>query len=500
MKNIKRPILVATLLNVLTLMGCQLEQGSHRLLNDTPAESEKHTKQWLAGDHHVHSIYSAKWDHTTSPATPILGGDANNSTLANVQMAHKYGLSWIVTTDHGGPNHSQLNLTKAYPDLVAARKKVPDMMVFYGLEFDTPGARHSTLMIPKSDAEAQQLFELESRFNRREIYPDESLRDTNAFMLDALRFMSAQAQPPILIVNHPARTAKGLGVYGKVTPAKMRSWHDTANNVVLGMTGLPGHKAATLYPDGSIKTDGVPSEYFNYPTMGGYDQMTARLGGFWDSMLGEGRRWWITAASDSHAHYTTGRTDFWPGEYAKLYVYADKNYQSVMDNLRAGRVFVTSGDLINELYVALSPAKKHGSVSQQNNASMGETLQINKGDSVTLTVRFAKPDKANARGLHPKVGRVDVIAGDIRGPQLNAESDSNPSTKVIARFDPDDFIQQGKYHTIQLTLEHVSQSQYLRLRGTNNSDELEPQADTVGEDPWSDLWFYSNPVFIDVLP
>jgi len=26
--------------------------------------------------------------------------------------------------------------------------------------------------------------------------------------------------------------------------------------------------------------------------MGGFDQMTARLGGFWDSMLGEGRRWW----------------------------------------------------------------------------------------------------------------------------------------------------------------------------------------------------------------
>jgi hypothetical protein len=40
--------------------------------------------------------------------------------------------------------------------------------------------------------------------------------------------------------------------------------------------------------------------------MGGFDQMTARSGGFWDAMLGEGRRWWITANSDAHEHYTEG--------------------------------------------------------------------------------------------------------------------------------------------------------------------------------------------------
>ena len=56
--------------------------------------------------------------------------------------------------------------------------------------------------------------------------------------------------------------------------------------------------------------------------MGGFDQMTARLGGFWDSMLGERRRWWITANSDSHIHWTDGGADFWPGEYSKTYVLA----------------------------------------------------------------------------------------------------------------------------------------------------------------------------------
>ncbi|WP_353901506.1 hypothetical protein ABUL04_10295 [Micromonospora harpali] len=33
-----------------------------------------------------------------------------------------------------------------------------------------------------------------------------------------------------------------------------------------------------------------------------------------------GRRWWITAISDSHVHWTRGGSDFWPGEYSKTYV------------------------------------------------------------------------------------------------------------------------------------------------------------------------------------
>ena len=37
---------------------------------------------------------------------------------------------------------------------------------------------------------------------------------------------------------------------------------------------------------------------------------------------------------------------------------------------------------------------------------------------------------------------------------------------------------------------------YLRVRGTS-TEEREPTPDPEGEDPWSDLWFYANPIFID---
>ncbi|MDE0839955.1 MAG: hypothetical protein OSB41_13010, partial [Kiritimatiellae bacterium] len=34
-----------------------------------------------------------------------------------------------------------------------------------------------------------------------------------------------------------------------------------------------------------------------------------------------------------------------------------------------------------------------------------------------------------------------------------------------------------------------------RVRGTNTK-ELEPTEDAAGENPWDDLWFYTNPVFV----
>jgi len=51
--------------------------------------------------------------------------------------------------------------------------------------------------------------------------------------------------------------------------------------------------------------------------------------------------------------------------------------------------------------------------------------------------------------------------------------------------------------TVRTVLRTVDRDIYIRVRGTSG-DDAEPVMDTVGEDPWADLWFYSNPVFIDV--
>lgn|GEM_PF-1351856 len=39
----------------------------------------------------------------------------------------------------------------------------------------------------------------------------------------------------------------------------------------------------------------------------------------------------------------------------------------------------------------------------------------------------------------------------------------------------------------------------MRARGSNTGEPT-PLADLKGEDPWQDLWFHSNPVFIEAPP
>jgi len=82
-------------------------------------------ERWLAGDHHIHSQFSVGWDRDADPPSPILGGDAIYSIPTNARMAQRFGLSWMVITDHGGPNHSKINLEQAYPEMLTSRAANP---------------------------------------------------------------------------------------------------------------------------------------------------------------------------------------------------------------------------------------------------------------------------------------------------------------------------------------------------------------------------------------
>jgi hypothetical protein len=458
------------------------------------SQADPAKRRWLAGDHHVHSWFSVDWKEAAdgkSPPEPVLGGDSSNTIPTNARMAKKHGLSWMVATDHGGPNHSKVNRDRAYPELLRSRKETADLIQFWGMELDTPGAEHSSIIIPKTPAERDALFRIESGFNRREPWPAEPAWNTEARMLEALKHMKALPAPPVVIANHPSRTAKGVGEYGLLTPGELRNWNDTAPDVAVGMEGAPGHQAGGLTPDAAINPEGRRGHYHASPTLGGFDQMTARLGGFWDSMLAEGRRWWVTSTSDSHRHYTEGGVDFWPGEYSKTYVKAARTYDDVLDGLRNGRVFVTLGDLVSEVEVVIQTP------DGARRAEIGGTVRVPKGSDVTIVIRLCDPAGQNFGGRTPEVARVDLIRSEITGPAADRTTDANPKARVERRFGPRDWARDGEHIAMIHTLKDVSEPTYVRVRGTNGG-ELEPQPDPPGEDPWSDLWFYANPVFIEV--
>jgi hypothetical protein len=453
--------------------------------------------RWLAGDHHIHSRFSPGWDTKTTPPTPIIGGDAIYPIPMNATMARRYGLSWMVATDHGGPNHSKIAHDHSYPELLQSRLAVPEVIQFFGMELNSPAADHSSVVIPQGADEAERLLQIESMFDANEAFPKDEARNQEPRMVAALKFMDGQTPKPVVFANHPSRSATGIGVYGLDTPAEFRNWNDAAPDVSIGMEGAPGHQASGQSRERFAT--GAASRYFGKarprggygraPTMGGYDQMTARIGGLWDSMLGEGRRWWVTATSDSHVHWTDGGSDFWPGEFSKTYVFAEKTHDAILGGLRSGRVFVTTGDLISELDVTVK------AVGGSTTATMGGNLVTRRGTDIEITIRFRDDTTPNANGDNPVVSRVDLIRGDVTGPVSDRTSDTNPTTRVEARFTAAQWTRAGDYRTIKYIVRNVSKKEYIRVRGTNTA-ELEPLPDPDREIPWADLWFYSNPVFI----
>lgn len=456
---------------------------------ESEAQLQEPDRQWLAGDHHIHSQYSMIWDRNEEPPVPVLRSHGYYPIPHNAVMARHFGLDWMVSTDHGGRTHSKIDLEQAYPTLLIAREAVPDLLQFYGVELNPPGGPdHASIIVARSDDEAEQIYSVESQFDAADMGTRVPEARDGTVMLEALRFMQGFVQKPVVISNHPARnsTAEQLHLTG---PTTLRNWNDTAPDIAVGMEGAPGHQAAGLIPENYPRPALARGNYGRLLTRGGFDAMTAELGGVWDSMLGEGRRWWITANSDSHHHWTEGGVDFWPGEYAKTYVFASRTYEDVLEGIRQGRVFVTTGDLISELDLTVE--------SNGTTAMAGEALAVPPATDVLVSIRVRDPSAVNFSGDSPAVQRIDLIVGRIDPALIEAAGGINPSTEVVRRFTASDWARDGEYLVMSYRIDDFDESLYVRVRGTNTG-ELEPETDVLGEDPWQDLWFYSNPVFVYV--
>ncbi|WP_342315542.1 hypothetical protein [Lysobacter sp. FW306-1B-D06B] len=421
----------------------------------------------------MHSEWSVDWDRSTSPPTPIRGGDSPYSRTHNARQALANGLRWMVHTDHGGPGHSVVTRGQAWPALQQARRDVPALIQFHGMEFDVPGGEHASLIVAPGAGEREQQFVIERDFGRGEPLSP-GTREDGQLMLDALAYMRVQEPRPLMFINHPSRTATGVDAWGEVEPAELRAWHDAAPQVLVGMEGAPGHQAASLHR-GLYRNDDAP-------TFGGFDQMTARVGGVWDSILASGRRFWITATSDSHVNRRDGGRDFDPGQYSKTYVWARPEASDVLEGMREGRMFAVTGDLIDALELRVLSARE-----PSRSASMGGALRTVRGEKLKVELRVRQPARPNANDQRPRLDHVELILGHA--------ADDGPPRMDVKRFGVDAMKREGEWLTVAWDVDSPPHGGFVRARGTNSAEDA-PGADVAGEDPWADLWFYSNPVFL----
>jgi hypothetical protein len=549
------------------------------LISTAPACAKHPKDAWLAGDFHQHTYYtdgSTKFDFV-------------------MEKNNEFGLDWWANSEHGGsrnrdgeghlwtdptyyPTNPILGDVKGnpqemwrwqslrdyvFPDILLNRGLYPDKKIFSGLEWNVPGHEHCSTGIVADDASAISAFE--SQFDKSDTDKSRVGESTPYGILAKMngRDPITQTTKPVGIDRHADAVAAGkwmqdqykagaidngwiifahierAGVFktgssdGGYNVEHFRDFNNAAPDVCFGFEGAPGHQVNDFRGLGNTVTcvDNVCTSGDFGGTYGGVGYYTAKVGGLWDALLGEGRHWFNYANSDYHSHWTAGGDDFYPGEYQKTYVHAvdadrDRVYSlnEIADGMRSGNAYFVHGDLINHLeFTAQSRLKE---------TSMGGELHIKDWrwfrEPLVLTIKFKSPAKNNcaADGTSvtfcpdPVVDHIDLIAGKITGKVDPSSPDYkkavNETTKVIATFTKDDWRtdRQG-YHVTTYRIRDLDDSMYFRLRGTNLPPNTPDETDEAGnplpdalvtqnqgvngaQEAWNDLWFYSNPIFVYV--
>lgn len=490
---------------------------------------------WMSGDHHIHTCYSI---------------DGMYGIAEQVENAVKSGLDFCVITDHGGPEHSRVLLSDAYPQLVAARRKFPQITVFQGLEWNIPAAEHGSIIVPPSTDEAELIRDFETQYDARgsrlaspstpanpepdapatpralippPTAPRRTAGEMEAAAVEGVRYLQQRSPHALFFANHPAR--RGID-----SPHELRAWADAGPDVMRGFEGAPGHGAAPLVgiPRGYYAEVPIPRSHPGYPvhsyrTWGGYDYYVAQVGGLWDSLLGEGRAFYITANSDSHRFFgdrretdraafkklgyvpLTGNTkphklgdmhdpdeDYPPGVYARTHVYArTRQPTDILDGMRGGNMWTVLGGLIDGLELWAHNGREA--------TAMGGTLLFAEGNDIEIVLRIRPAQRQNLAGLVPVLHHIDLIVGEITGPVPHRDTLHHPTARVERSWLLNQSSRRDGWLEFRHRLRAVRDSLFLRVRGTN-TDVDSPRIDPLNIDPWRDLWFYSNPVMLRKSP
>jgi hypothetical protein len=507
--------------------------------------TEDQTGVYVSGDFHQHTTYSGGdytighvmeasarygldwWANSDHGGTRELWGKASGLDYGSKVSWESSGIKLL--GDKGEPGDEgfmcmwrwQSLKYFNFEDILIWRRVFHDNLILQAFEWNVPGHEHANISIitnqfdtlnPNCDplAQFEYMFDdddkdttggLEFGWKKSSSGGKEKAREAMAWL---------QANYPsksYLIPSHPDKS-------GGYSISDFRDFNNIAPDICFGFDGMPGHQKNIIRGSYDLEDLAGAAEIDNTRggTFGGAGKFMSAIGGLWDALLSEGRHWWVSASSDFH-----DKEDFYPGEYQRTYTFVTKRNdpQALIDGMRSGNTFIVTGDLITGLNFTV------------DKATMGQTLNTDK-ERVTIEIKVLDPDLTNYNTYsdytNPKLDHIDLIAGKVSGlispedPDYNKDNVS--TTSVIARFDGEggnkdaNGLVSQKWDElgdgwIKITYQvEVNGNMYLRLRGTNQplntEDELDgagnPLPDIAGENTaasaFSDLWFYSNPVFV----
>lgn len=483
---------------------------------------------YVSGDFHTHTNLS----------------DGNMPETTVVKNAFKkFNLYWMANSEHGGAFNRNVDgvfweqmqpvpyfkgdktssgghrnmwrwqsLTEfSFPMINELRDQYPHNKLIQGVEWNCPSHEHASVgfinIEPKAVGDFEYLFDQgdndQSRNSEFGIYSKSNT--THARAVEGIQWLQNNyTNTSYILLNHPSRKLK-------YTISDIRDFMNAGPDVFIGLEGMPGHQKES-YRGGYSSS--FAYDTYKARTYGGADYMLAKIGGLWDALLSDGRRCWMFGNSDFHDTIN----DFYPGEYQKNWTFVeDSNADQVINNtellagFRSGNSYVVSGDLISDLSFQIQ------SFGNGQKAVMGQTLKIKPNDRVKITVAF-KCDDIKKNRCRRNVDHIDLIGGTIHTPALPGTIDYSIDTvsgvSIVKVFRNDfQYDSRSGYFTGTYTFSPKNDC-YFRLRGTNLMQNTPNQTDEQGnplnddlegvgannaDKAWNDLWFYSNPIFIDVV-
>lgn len=411
-----------------------------------------------------------------------------------------------------------------YP-IIVNRSPMYNKVLIEGLEWIAPGHEHVDVAViagqhPRGHGSADKMAEFEYRFDRadtdaiglvdgeNQLWPGKDNVNNagtagHQKALEGIKWL--QANYPLQSYVIPTHTER----QGPFSPTgtkgynieHFRNFNNAGPTVAFGIES-PGHFAEGGLSGGSGSYGSGAVGGGTYGMAGIY---TAKVGGLWDGLLGEGRNFFVYVSSDWHNRGAGGArdsfttADFIPGEYTKLYVpnAGHPSAQSVIDGMRSGNSYSVNAELIGPDMVFRARARG------EEWKSMGETLVVRPGDRVTLEMAMTIPSKNNSPysfnnpllvpvGIKqpldkPALDHVDLITGDITGviapgapgyavPNAAGTAGAsivyNPSAKIAQQINATQMHREhGRDGSVRLrfttTFTAGQTPFYIRARGTN---------------------------------
>ncbi len=448
----------------------------------------------------------------------------------------------MVITDHGSVAHAKIGVDKVNPDIVAARERFEDeTLVFQGLEWNIPAAEHGTVFVHPGPNEVAVLKEFENAFDgvvngttstaptneRRPRGPGLPRRAvcTKRRVEDAL---SSPTTRRARASTRPTRSAAGASA-SRRSPSAWRA---------RPATRPPGSRRRSApgrgrgFYDNSPAADSFPGYPLeSYLTYGGFDWMTATVGGLWDSLLAEGKPWWITANSDSHtvclddsvrppgpdSDFTTTATTATRSTAppAPTSPTATSGPATTAGPTSAPTDFsyaaswtgcgpAGSGSTTARLVGASTSGAKAGSRDPGSRSAAWSALAARQRLELVIEIQTCEHPELGAVRARTGPGRRDPRCRDRPGrPTATRSHAPTPGGPPDLRRHRAHRARQAQLRprrggrpVLPATARQRRQAGSGRLHGAG-VDPAGPAADVLGDaDPWDDLWFYTNPIWV----